>query len=852
MKARMPRPARKPSHLHHLRTSVIVLAAGLAVAFSGLVAVVLVILSDWHATTKSNEEQARILATVMEDQTTRMFDSADLAFGALSRLPSMHAAASTSGPMVDAMQQVLSGLPFLRGVAVVDARGHVIASTSASDAGATVNLGLLGDVPSTNAPGSGKIQIGPMLPGRGLADLAPTAHSRPVPRGVAVIPLLYRYQGEQGDARTLVGLINPDALSNFQHVALESVGYETVIASYAGQVFATSDTSSPAQALIGQSVKALPVFQQYLPQREHGSYIGTGVLSRESIVAFRVSRSQPIVVVVEEPLALVRSMWLDGTRNFSVIGVALVLVVCGLSLTMWRGLQAREATQRAMEAAQQRIARSERDMSLLMRSVQELIFRTDARGVLTFVNARWSALSGQDTGSALGQRLMDIVDPSSKPAIRALLDPASMAGLRTCQALVRSQDGKEMLFDVAVVPLAVNQGIQGFAGSAVDVTERWRAEQKLQAQLAFQHLLLETSPLPMSLTDTEGRIVLVNRAWEEYKGRKRQDVMGLALHDFLPEGEAQVHASHDRQLLRWGGDTQLELKVRHGDGSCRDTRIVKTVVLGSDGKPTGILNILMDISEFREAERATQEARDAMEEAFRAKSEFVANMSHELRTPLQSIIGFAELGTLRGKKEPRLAEMFADIHAAGQRMLALVNDLLDVAKIESTVGTIHLEKVDLRGLIRPIAREFEPLLVQRQLDLQLHLDAMPLIAKADPVRFQQVIRNILANAVKFSPSGSRIEIHGAIDAQGSIQISIKDRGPGIPPEELDSIFEAFVQSSKTKDGSGGTGLGLAICKKIIEALGGRIFARNRSAGGTAFHIVLPARSSMDTQPAPLQ
>ncbi len=828
------------------------LGAGLAVAVSALVAMALVILNDWHATTKSNVEQARILATVMEDQTTRMFDSADLAFGTLSRLPPMRTATDASSSMVDAMQQVLSSLPFLRGMAVVDAKGHVIASTSAPDAGIAVNLGQLGDDQSASLSGPGKIQIGPMLPGRGLADLAPAAHSRQVPRGVAFIPLLYRYQAEQGDARILVGLINPDALSNFQHVALESVGYEAIITSYAGQVFATSDTSDPAQSLIGRSVKTLPVFQQHLPQREHGSYIGVGALSPESIVAFRVSRSQPLVVIVEEPLALVRSGWLDGARNFIVLGAALVLVVCGLSLTVWRGLKAREATQKAMEAAQQRIARSERDMSLLMRSVQELIFRTDERGVLTFVNARWSTLSGQDTGNALGRRLMDVVDPSSKPAIHALLNPASTAGLRTCQALIRNKDGKGMLFDVAVVPLVINQNIQGFAGSAVDVTERWRAEQKLQAQLAFQHLLLETSPLPMSLTDTEDRVVLVNRAWEEYEGRARQSVIGMALCDFMPANEAQVHASHDRQLLRWGGGTQLELKVRHGDGSYRDTRIVKTVVPGSDGKATGILNILMDISEFREAERATQEARDVMEEAFRAKSEFVANMSHELRTPLQSIIGFAELGMLRGKKEPRLAEMFTDIHAAGQRMLALVNDLLDVAKIESTVGTIHLEKVDLRGLIRPIAREFEPLLMQRQLDLQLQLDAMPLIAKADPVRFQQVIRNILANAVKFSPNGSRIEVHGYVDAQGSIQIGIKDQGPGIPPDELESIFEAFVQSSKTKDGSGGTGLGLAICKKIIEALGGRIFARNRDAGGTAFHIILPARSPADTMPAALQ
>lgn len=827
----------------------VVQAACLAVAFCALAAVGFVLWNDLRTAVKSSQEQARLLATVMEDQATRTFESADLALSTLSHLPAMRGDPGT-GTVGEAMQQMLAGMPFLRGIALADEAGRIVASTSPAEQGITVDLARLG--PGDAGPNAGRALLGPLVPGRGLESLQPSAQPRPLPPGVAFIPMLFRYTGARGDARTLIGMINPDALSNTQHVALESLGFQAAITSYAGQVLATSDASGKALALVGQSAKALPIFQQYLPRQEHATYIGAGVLSGESIVAFRVSRTQPIVIVVEERYTQVRSRWLSNSRNFIVLGIALVLGVSGLSLTAWRSLRARAAAQQAMATAQQRIARSERDLAVLMRSVQELIFRTDEQGVLTYVNARWSAMSGQEARQSLGLPLVDVVATTSKPAIHALLDPTSAAGLRTCQAMIRRKDGKEMLFDVAVVPLIADQRIQGFAGSAVDVTERWQAEQKLQAQLAFQHLLLETSPLPMSLTDTEDRVVLVNRAWEIYKGRSRENAIGMRLQDCLPEDEARTHAMHNRQLVRWGGSTQLELNVLHGDGSHRDTRVVKTAVPGSDGQPTGILSILMDISEFREAERATQEARDAMEEAFRAKSEFIANMSHELRTPLQSILGFAELGILRGKREPRLVEMFDDIHTAGQRMLALVNDLLDVAKIESTVGTIHLEKTDLRGLIRPIARELGPLLMQRQLDLQLHLGPTPLIAKADPVRFQQVIRNILANSIKFSPNGSRIEMHGHVDAQGEIQISIKDQGTGIPPEELGTIFEAFVQSSKTKDGSGGTGLGLAICKKIIEALGGRIFARNRSTGGASFHIVLPARSAADTIPAPLE
>ncbi len=353
--------------------------------------------------------------------------------------------------------------------------------------------------------------------------------------------------------------------------------------------------------------------------------------------------------------------------------------------------------------------------------------------------------------------------------------------------------------------------------------------------------------------------VLLSRphAWEEYKGRERATVLGKAVAECLPPDEVKVHQSANKQLLRWGGRTLVETQVRLGDGSRRDTRLAKAAIADEHGQVTGVLTILMDVSEFREAERATQEARDAAEEASRAKSEFVAIMSHELRTPLQSILGFAQLGMLRGRTQPKLAGMFEDIHfedihSAGQRMLTLVNDLLEVAKLESAVGTFHMERIDLRGVLRPVIRELEPWLERSHLMMDLRMPDLPLVAKADPLRFQQVIRNVVANAIKYSPPGSTITLEGYADPQGQTHLVVRDEGPGIPPSELQSIFEAFVQSSKTKDGSGGTGLGLAICRKIVEAMGGRIFAENVPASGAAFHIILPARGQAETMPAPLE
>ena len=487
-----------------------------------------------------------------------------------------------------------------------------------------------------------------------------------------------------------------------------------------------------------------------------------------------------------------------------------------------------------------------------MRSVQELIFRTDAQGVITYVNAHWTVMTGTAPDRAIGKRLHDLVEPQSRNDVARAIDPRSPDGVRVCQVVSRSAEGKEMMFQVAVVPLVAAGRVIGFAGSAVDETKRWMAQQQLQAQIAFQDLLLDTNPLPISVTDAQNRFVRVNKAWEEYKGRTRTAVLGKAFDECLPPDEANVHKSANKQLLRWGGRALVETQVRHGDGSRRDTRLAKAAIADEHGQVTGVLTILMDVSEFREAERATREARDAAEEASRTKSEFVANMSHELRTPLQSILGYAELGMLRGRAQPKLAGMFEDIHSAGQRMLTLVNDLLDVSKLESTVGTFHMERIDLRGVVRPVIRELEPLLERSHLMMDLRMPDLPLVAKADPLRFQQVIRNVVANAIKFSPPGSTITLEGYADPQGQTHLVVRDEGPGIPPSELQSIFEAFVQSSKTKDGSGGTGLGLAICRKIVEAMGGRIFAENVPASGAAFHIILPARGHVETMPAPLQ
>jgi PAS domain S-box-containing protein len=416
--------------------------------------------------------------------------------------------------------------------------------------------------------------------------------------------------------------------------------------------------------------------------------------------------------------------------------------------------------------------------------------------------------------------------------------------VRTATASMRASDGSLHRFDFAVVPLRDGEKIVGFAGSAVDVTKRLAAESALQHQLDFVAFLLEISPLPVATFDRYGCYVTVNRAWEDFTGFSRHKVIGRQGAAFMGAADAAFHAEQDAKLWQSGGSIRYEAKVRHRDGSLREVVFAKVVLPGDDVHVSGgLLSTLMDVSEFRAAERAQDLARQAAEESSRTKSEFIANISHELRTPLQSILGFSELGLLRGKDQPRLLGMFTDIHAAGGRMLALVNDLLDVSKIASSLGSVNLERAEIRGLITSVLQELTPQTHAKKLHVDLQLGDIPLIAKVDPVRFAQVVRNVMANAIKFAPVHTAIDVQGALVGDNRICISVRDHGTGVPPDELERIFEAFVQSSITKDGSGGTGLGLAICKTIMEAHGGSIQADNAPDGGAVFRIYLPARRS---------
>ncbi len=818
-------------------TSRIAFVAGMALAATMLAASLQLFVQDRQLAVKAQLARNELYARVLEDQVTRAIDTAALSLATIGNELAEQGVAGTSAV---ALGQVLASLPQLRSVAILDLQGRVLASSSAADVGLRIDLARVGPLPV-----EGRDVLGPHVPGRSLADIARGAAAPLAPAAVGFIPLLRRVKG-QGGEYLLAGLVHPEGMANHMRLTINDASIRVTLLDYDGRLY--SDT---ADGVSESAIHRHTVFRDFLPRIEHASYIGAGVGEGRQTGAFRVSSTRPLVILVERPFASVIDEWFhDVWRQMLVVAMA-VVAVAAFTWTAARSMAARERTRRSLDHAQYKIARSEQELSVIVRSVQELLFRLDVEGSLTFVNAHWAAASALPATEMIGVRLESFVAEEEREQVRAMLRPGGQAGVRTATVTLWPERDRARRFDMALVALQDGSAVTGFAGSAVDITERERAQALMADQLAFIGLLQDLSPLPTYMLDTTGCYVNVNKAWQAFTGQHRAEMLGRRAYESLTEEEAREHERQDRWVLARGGLTQYETVFAHPDGSRRDLLVNKVLVPGGDGRAQGILCTFMDVTALRNASRATQEARDAAEEASRSKSEFIANISHELRTPLQSIIGFSELGAGRARADVLLQGMFSDILAAGHRMLALVNDLLDVAKIESAVGTIHLERTDLRPLLRSVLQELAPLLAAKRLAVEMHLPSSALVAKVDPVRFQQVIRNVAANAIKFAPPGAPIVVDAAVEASGAVHVSVRDHGPGIPPDELDDIFDAFVQSSSTKDGSGGTGLGLAICRKIMAAHGGDIYAENAVDGGSRFHVVLPPRNTADTVPGQL-
>jgi signal transduction histidine kinase len=241
---------------------------------------------------------------------------------------------------------------------------------------------------------------------------------------------------------------------------------------------------------------------------------------------------------------------------------------------------------------------------------------------------------------------------------------------------------------------------------------------------------------------------------------------------------------------------------------------------------------------FREIEDKGRQ----LEVASRHKSEFLANMSHELRTPLNAIIGFSEVLSERmfGDLNEKQEEYLKDIYASGTHLLSLINDILDLSKIEAGRMELELTNFDLPTAFDSALTLVRERAGRRGITLQMSIDERLGEIQADERKIRQVVLNLLSNAIKFTPEGGRIEV-GAMPKDGSVEVSVSDTGVGIAPEDQEAVFEEFRQVGTSAAKQEGTGLGLALCRKFVELHGGRIWVTSQVGVGSTFTFTIPVR-----------
>jgi PAS domain S-box-containing protein len=460
-------------------------------------------------------------------------------------------------------------------------------------------------------------------------------------------------------------------------------------------------------------------------------------------------------------------------------------------------------------------------------------------GYFKNLNASWERTLGWTPQELRAQPFIEFVHPEDREQTEAEAAKLSSAPEETVnfENRYRCKDGsyRTMLWGAKSVPEE-----ELIYATARDVTDLKRAEEELRNSERFLDSVLEHIPNMVFVKDAEElRFVRFNRAGEKLLGYSQGELIGKSDHDLFPSHEADSFVQKDREVLASGEIVDIPeepIDTRENDSRLLHTR--KVAIRDARGEPRYLLGISEDITDRKLAEQAAEAARAEAERANRAKSEFLSRMSHELRTPLNAVIGFGQLLEL-DDLDPRQREGVEQILKGGRHLLELINEVLDISRIESGTISMSIEPVHLGSvlaealsLIRPLADQAEVRLVGDPAELaNLHV-------LADHQRLKQVLINLLSNAVKYNRRGGEISARCNDLPDGRVELAITDTGPGITAEKLERLFDPFERLGAERTGIEGTGLGLALSMRLMEAMGGTIKAESEPENGTTMRVEL--------------